>query len=280
MTDFSLNLTSRRKPEAIADGYPVSAIFPDVSIRSHRLWRLRRYPAAGARSKPGTKAESAFLKGENRSLIGTLKGTSAPAPGTSVAFRRCDKRLREEGIPSGGEVRRVPALRPRVLGNGERHQRPACAREPAADGAGVVSLGRQDAGRRKRRIPSGRRLKSGWLGFVRELGPSQRHLMQDPAVALALDLFGQAPALLGKAAILCGRVHVATTRPSAPAFRMHAGHADRNRRPRRDLQRKVDGSQSAIMHQPSCVHPNGPGANNSAAPADSGFHPGTRTPRC
>jgi hypothetical protein len=252
MTDFSLNLTSRRKPEAIVDGYPVSAIFPDVSIRSHRLWWVGGIPLPA----PGPSRER---RRNPRSLQAKIVPSSElsrvqrpPATGTSPAFRRCDKRLREEGIPSGGEVRRVPALRPRVLGNGERHQRPACAREPAADGAGVVPLGRQDAGRRKRRIPSGRRLKSGWLGFVRELGPGQRHLMQDPAVALALDLFGQAPALLGKAAILCGRVHVATTRPSAPAFRMHAGHADRNRRPRRDLQRKVDESQSGD-HAPTVL---------------------------
>jgi hypothetical protein len=45
-------------------------------------------------------------------------------------------------------------------------------------------------------------LKSRSLGLVRELGPRQRHLVQDPAVALALDLFGQAPAFLGKSAIL------------------------------------------------------------------------------
>ena len=31
---------------------------------------------------------------------------------------------------------------------------------------------------------------------------------QGATVALALDLFGQAPAFLGKAAILCGRVHL------------------------------------------------------------------------
>ena len=37
-TDFALNLTSRRKPDAIAGGRPVLAIFPDVSIRSHRCW--------------------------------------------------------------------------------------------------------------------------------------------------------------------------------------------------------------------------------------------------
>ena len=45
-TDFSLNLTSRRKPDAIADGRPVSAIFPDVSIRSHRCCGTLRYRAA------------------------------------------------------------------------------------------------------------------------------------------------------------------------------------------------------------------------------------------
>jgi hypothetical protein len=32
--------------------------------------------------------------------------------------------------------------------------------------------------------------------------------VQEATVALALDLFGQAPAFLGKAAILCGRVHL------------------------------------------------------------------------
>jgi hypothetical protein len=66
--------------------------------------------------------------------------------------------------------------------------------------------------------PIGRRLKSRWLCLVRELGPRQRHLVQDPAVALALHLFSQAPAFLGKAAILCGRVHL-WRQPGRPLMR-------------------------------------------------------------
>ena len=61
-------------------------------------------------------------------------------------------------------------------------------------------------------------MKSRWLGLVRELGPRQRHLVQDATVALALDLFGQAPAFLGKAAILCGRVHL-WRQPGRPLMR-------------------------------------------------------------
>ena len=147
-TDFSLNLTSRRKPDAIADGRPVSAIFPDVSIRSHRCCGTLRYPAASA--VPWARNEGRIRVRSGRSRpIGRHSGrVDSGRRGTSAVFPRCGKRLREEGTPSGGEVRRVPALRPRVFGNGERHQRPACPRKPAADGAGVVSLGRQDAGRR------------------------------------------------------------------------------------------------------------------------------------
>ena len=37
-------------------------------------------------------------------------------------------------------------------------------------------------------------------------------------MALALDLFGQAPAFLGKAAILCGRVHL-WRQPGRPLMR-------------------------------------------------------------
>ena len=163
---FFFDLTSRRKPDAIADGVRVSAIFPDVSIRSHRFAEPCGIGLPAGCGKP-ERRQNPLWSGRLEVAHWT---TSRARDGReqSAVFPRCGKRLREEGIPSGGEVRRVPALRPRVFGNGERHTRPACPREPAADGAGVVSLGRQDAGRRERQIPSGRRLKSRWLGLVRE----------------------------------------------------------------------------------------------------------------
>ena len=66
---------------------------------------------------------------------------------------------------------------------------------------------------------------------------------------------------------------VTTTRPSAHAFRMHARHAARNRH-----RRRPDLSNSPKPTHPSQLHLSS--ANSSAAPADSGLHPGTRTPRC
>ena len=81
-----------------------------------------RYPAANARSRAGTKAESAFQTGAIGSRFGT---TAAAASACGVGgehrrrFRVAVSGFEEEGIPSGGEVRRVPALRSRVFGNGE-----------------------------------------------------------------------------------------------------------------------------------------------------------------
>ena len=65
---------------------------------------------------------------------------------------------------------------------------------------------------------------------------------------------------------------VATTRPSIPEFRSHGGHAGRN-------------SGDAICAPGVTItcwssgRQWGGAPSSSAAPADSGFHPGTRTPR-
>jgi hypothetical protein len=64
---------------------------------------------------------------------------------------------------------------------------------------------------------------------------------------------------------------VATTRPSADAFRLHARHAARNRPRRRGFVELA--SLVTLAKLPGS-------ANNSAAPANSGFHRCTRKPRC
>jgi len=242
MTDFSLNLTSQRKPEAIADGYPVSAIFPDVSIRSHRLWRPRGIPL--------------------------------PSPGPSRERRRNPRSSQARIVPSSELSGESCALQRR-----NSLAFPHCD-EPASRGGDPVWWGNQTGtGATPESVWKWR--VSGWLGFVRELGPGQRHLVQDTAVALALDLFGQAPAFLGKATILCGRGRV-WRHPDRQLTRsgcmrvMPRGTAI----PGPDLQHQVGWKSVRRSGGDCCADPNGPDANNSAAPADSGFHPGTRTPRC
>ena len=171
-TDFSPTLRPResRKQSLAGAVRPwVLAIFADVSIRSHRSG-ARANPAAGVRAGPGTKAESSF-----RGHVIDPLGAAAASRQISEPRRRC--RVAVSGIEE--------SRGPRLVGKSDAYRRyareclemasavsdPRAPREPAADGAGMVSLGRARAARRRGRIPSGRRLKARFLGRVRERLP-------------------------------------------------------------------------------------------------------------
>ena len=214
-----------------------------------------RYPAASARSKPGTKAESAFHY--RRKLVPSSElssGRQRPsATGTSAAFPRCGKRLRGGGdpvwwgsqtstgatpesawkwrAPSTTRVRARACCRWRRCGFAwPTGCRPTQKTNPIRS---KVEVPRARSRPRALTTPAPSRAGSGGGARSRPVRPGAGIPRQ------SCDIVRTGP-------------FVATTRPSAHAFRMHAGHADRNRRPRRDLQRKVDESQSGD-HAPTVL---------------------------
>ena len=108
ITDFSLNITSRRKPDAIADGRPVSAIFPDVSIRSHRCSGPRGIPLPAPCRGRERRQNPPF--GQARWWpIGTFKRVDAD----SGEHRRCSR------VAVSGFERRGP----RLVGKSDEYRR-------------------------------------------------------------------------------------------------------------------------------------------------------------
>jgi hypothetical protein len=193
MTDFSLNLTSQRKPEAIADGYPVSAIFPDVSIRSHRLWRPRGIPLPS----PGPSRERRRNPRSSQARIvpsSELSGEScALQRRNSLAFPHCD-----EPASRGGD--------PVWWGKSDGYRRYARGCLEMAS----VRLARFRPRAWTRPAPS----RAGYGG-----GARSRPVRPGAGIPRQSD------------DIVRTGSRVATTRPPAHAFRMHARHAEGNRHP-------------------------------------------------
>ena len=205
--------------------------------------------------------------------FGTFKRAGACRRGTSAAFPRCGKRLREEGDPVWWGSQTSTGATPESVWKWRapsttRVRAQACCRWRRCGFAwptGCRPTQKTNPIRSKVEVPLARsrpRALTMPAPSRAGCGGGARSRPVRPGAGIprqSCDIVRTGP-------------FVVTTRPSAHAFRMHASHAARNRHRRRWICR-------VPLRLITPATPPG-SANSSAAPADSGFHPCTRTPRC